>query len=155
MNFREQLHSKKRRDDACDKLHTVLGESCTSVDIQSAGYNYDSVPPISSLSQSTVAGLFRSELSEKEERSLALSPDMKKLKLASVTIDNSLSPAHSLLQINCVDHKGFLYDIMRILKDIDIQVTQFLINFCSKCNCLCILNYVFLLTDSLWAIFTS
>ncbi|XP_035846546.1 ACT domain-containing protein ACR9-like isoform X2 [Helianthus annuus] len=37
-------------------------------------------------------------------------------------IDNSLSPAHSLLQINCVDHKGFLYDIMRILKDFDIQI---------------------------------
>lgn len=101
----------------------MLGASCTSVDIRSACYKNDSVrSPISSLSQVAAAELFRSELSEKEERSLALSPDMKKLKHASVTIDNSLSPAHSLLQINCVDHKGFLYDVMRILKDFDIQI---------------------------------
>ncbi|KAI3799246.1 hypothetical protein L1987_34538 [Smallanthus sonchifolius] len=117
----ELLHTKKRRDDACDKLFAVLGESCTSVDICSAGYKNDSVPPISFLSQTAAAELFRSELSE-EELSQALSPDVKKLKHATVMIDNSLSPAHSLLQINCVDHKGFLYDIMRILKDFDIQI---------------------------------
>ncbi|XP_071719774.1 ACT domain-containing protein ACR9-like [Rutidosis leptorrhynchoides] len=119
----ELLHTKKRRDDACDKLLGVLGESCTSVDIRSACYKNDGVrSPISSLSQVASAELFRSELSEKEERSQALSADVKKLKHASVTIDNSLSPAHSLLQINCIDHKGFLYDIMRILKDFDIQI---------------------------------
>ncbi|KAI3801528.1 hypothetical protein L1987_29635 [Smallanthus sonchifolius] len=113
----ELLHTKKRRDDACDKLLAVLGESCTSVDICSAGYKNDSVPPISSLSQTAAAELFRLELSE-----VALSSDVKKLKHATVMIDNSLSAAHSLLQINCVDHKGFLYDIMRILKDFDIQL---------------------------------
>ncbi|MFS7934626.1 putative transcription factor Hap3/NF-YB family [Helianthus anomalus] len=118
----ELLHTKKRRDDACEKLHAVLGESCTSVDIRSAGYKNDSVPRISSLSQTAVSEIFRSELSEKEELSQALSPDVKRLKHATVMIDNSLSPAHSLLQINCVDHKGFLYDIMRILKDFDIQI---------------------------------
>ncbi|PWA83055.1 hypothetical protein CTI12_AA172580 [Artemisia annua] len=118
----ELLHTKKRRDDACEKLSAVLGESCTSVDIRSATYTNDSVPPISSLSQSAAAELFGSELSEKEERSHALSPDVKRLMGASVMIDNSLSPAHSLLQINCVDQKGFLYDIMRILKDYDIQI---------------------------------
>ncbi|KAI7732585.1 hypothetical protein M8C21_024191 [Ambrosia artemisiifolia] len=118
----ELLHTKKRRDDACDKLLAVLGESCTSVDIRSAGYKNDSVPRISSLSQTAVQEIFRSELSEKEELSQALSPDVKRLKHATIMIDNSLSPAHSLLQINCVDHKGFLYDIMRILKDFDIQI---------------------------------
>nr|XP_043621407.1 ACT domain-containing protein ACR9-like [Erigeron canadensis] len=118
----ELLHTKKRRDDACDKLHAVLGDSCTSVDIHSAGYNKDSVPRISSLSQAASKELFRSELSEKEVHSQALSPDVKKLMHASVMIDNSLSPAHSLLQISCVDHKGFLYDIMRILKDFNIQI---------------------------------
>jgi UTP:GlnB (protein PII) uridylyltransferase len=41
----------------------------------------------------------------------------------SVTMDNSLSPVHTLIQIQCVDHKGLLYDIMRILKDCSIQVT--------------------------------
>ncbi|GKF06804.1 ACT domain-containing protein ACR9-like protein, partial [Tanacetum coccineum] len=102
---------------------TVLGESCTSVDNREAPYKNDSVPPISSLSQPTTAELFGTELSEKEERSHALSPDVKKLMRASVMIDNSLSPAHSLLQINCVNHKGFLHDIMWIWKDYDIHVT--------------------------------
>ena len=40
----------------------------------------------------------------------------------SVTLDNSLSPAHTLAQIVCQDHKGLLYDIMRTLKDYNIQV---------------------------------
>lgn len=40
----------------------------------------------------------------------------------SVTLDNSLSPAHTLVQIVCLDHKGLLYDIMRTLKDYNIQV---------------------------------
>lgn len=40
----------------------------------------------------------------------------------SVTLDNSLSPAHTLVQIVCEDHKGLLYDIMRNFKDYNIQV---------------------------------
>ncbi|KVI11996.1 hypothetical protein Ccrd_009606, partial [Cynara cardunculus var. scolymus] len=110
----ELLHTKKRRDDACEKLHAVLGESCTNVDIRSAGYKHDGVLAISSLSLTAAGELFKTELSKKEDHSHALSADVKKLKRANVLIDNSLSPAHSLLQIHCVDHKGFLYDIMRI-----------------------------------------
>lgn len=40
----------------------------------------------------------------------------------SVTMDNSLSPAHTLVQIACQDHKGLLYDIMRTLKEYNMQV---------------------------------
>ena len=42
----------------------------------------------------------------------------------SITMDNSLSPAHTLVQIICHDHKGLLYDIMRTLKDYNIQVNK-------------------------------
>ncbi|MCL7047550.1 hypothetical protein MKW94_004786, partial [Papaver nudicaule] len=35
----------------------------------------------------------------------------------SIMVDNSLCPAHSLIQILCMDHKGLLYDMMRTLKD--------------------------------------
>ncbi|KAK3033963.1 hypothetical protein RJ639_034127 [Escallonia herrerae] len=59
---------------------------------------------------------------DKEARSQALSSEVKKLKKANVMIDNSLSPACTLLQINCIDHKGFLYDILRTLKDCNIQI---------------------------------
>lgn len=40
----------------------------------------------------------------------------------SVVFDNSLSPSHTLVQIFCQDHKGLIYDIMRTLKDYNIQV---------------------------------
>lgn len=40
----------------------------------------------------------------------------------SITMDNLLSPAHTLVQIMCQDHKGLLYDIMRTLKDYNIKV---------------------------------
>nr|POE81469.1 act domain-containing protein acr9 [Quercus suber] len=68
--------------------------------------------------------LFGYELSDNEICSQALGPDMSKLKKASVTVDNSLSPAHTLLQIHCADHKGLLYDIMRTLKDCNIQIAS-------------------------------
>lgn len=66
--------------------------------------------------------LFQCELLDNEVRSQALSPDMTKLKKANITLDNSLSPAHTLLQIRCADHKGLLYDIMRTLKDMNLKV---------------------------------
>lgn len=43
----------------------------------------------------------------------------------SIAMDNTLSPAHTLVQIMCQDHKGLLYDIMRTLKDYNIKVCYF------------------------------
>ena len=43
----------------------------------------------------------------------------------SIIMDNLLSLAHTLVQIMCQDHKGLLYDIMRTLKDYNIQVEKF------------------------------
>lgn len=41
-----------------------------------------------------------------------------------VSMDNSLSPSHTIVQIECRDHKGLIYDIMRTLKDLNIQVNS-------------------------------
>eukprot|EP00250_Pteridium_aquilinum_P026654 c33377_g1_i1 orf=329-1027(+) len=40
----------------------------------------------------------------------------------SVVLDNSLSPAHTLLQISCKDRRGLVYDCLRTLRDSQIQV---------------------------------
>lgn len=120
--FRELLHTKERQDETCERLHEVLGESCTSCELKLAGSQYDNLQGASSLSPLVAEELFRFTLSDKELHSQALSQDVSELKNASVKTDNSLSPVHTLLQINCVDHKGFLYDIMRTLKDYNIQV---------------------------------
>lgn len=80
---------------------------------------------MTSLSPTVAEELFRFDLRDTETHSQALSADMTKLKKANVTVDNSLSPAHTLLQIHCADQKGLLYDIMRTLKDCNIQVKLF------------------------------
>ncbi|KAI5666062.1 hypothetical protein M9H77_15915 [Catharanthus roseus] len=118
----ELLHSKERQDETCQRLQAVLGESCITCELRLAALQHDSIQIMPSLSPDVAEELFRSELSEKETRLQALSPDVKKMEKAYVMVDNSLSPAHTLLQINCVDHKGFLYDILRTLKDCHIQV---------------------------------
>ncbi|KAG2670198.1 hypothetical protein I3760_14G073200 [Carya illinoinensis] len=118
----ELLHTKTRQDETLEQLHSVLGESCISCELQLAGPEYECHQGISSLSPVVAEELFRTKLSDKEIRSQALSPDMTILKKASVTIDNSLSPAHTLLQIHSADHKGLLYDILRTLKDYNIQI---------------------------------
>lgn len=48
--------------------------------------------------------------------------DLIAFKCPSITMDNLLSPSHTLVQIVCEDHKGLLYDVMRTLKDYNIQV---------------------------------
>ncbi|XP_057956089.1 ACT domain-containing protein ACR9 isoform X2 [Malania oleifera] len=117
----ELLHTKDRQDEVFEQLHAVLGESCISCELQLAGPEYENLHGISSLSPETAEELFRCEMSDREIWSQALSPDLVKLKKANVTVDNTLSPAHTLLQIHCPDHKGLLYDILRTLKDCNIQ----------------------------------
>lgn len=119
----ELLHTKKRQDDTLEQLYAVLGESCISCELQLAGPEYENHQCVSSLSPGIAEELFRCELSDKEFHSQALSPDMTILKKASVIVDNSLSPAHTLLQIYCVDHKGLVYDILRTLKDCNIKIS--------------------------------
>jgi len=121
-SFRELLHTRKRQDETCERLNDVLRDSCISCELQLAGSEYEYNQGISSLSPALAEELFQCELSENEVRSQALSPDMAKLKKTIVTLDNALSPAHTLVQIRCADHKGLLYDIMRTFKDMNIKV---------------------------------
>ncbi|MCL7033102.1 hypothetical protein MKW94_029798, partial [Papaver nudicaule] len=122
----ELLHTKKRRNETCERLDAVLGDSCISCELQLAGPEYEALQNgASALSAAESEELFSCELSEKETHTQVLSPDLIKLKQATVKIDNSLSPGHTLFQIRCVDQKGLLYDIMRTSKDCDVQVLEY------------------------------
>lgn len=126
-HFRDLLHTKSRREETCDHLIHVLGEDCISCELQLAGPEYESLQGFSALSQAVAEELFNCELSDKEASSQALSPEMIKVKKATtITIDNFMSPAHTLLQIQCLDQKGLIYDILRTSKDCNIQVISFL-----------------------------
>ncbi|XP_074350790.1 ACT domain-containing protein ACR9 [Apium graveolens] len=116
------LHTKKRRDDACEHINDEIGEDCISCELELAGPEYESQLGLSSLSKAVCEELFCCELSDREACSQALSADITKVKKATITVDNHLSPAHTLLQIQCVDQKGLIYDILRTAKDCNIQV---------------------------------
>lgn len=114
--IRDQLHTKDRKHELLDQLMTVVGDSMIDCSIELANTevsaHFQAAPILPSL---LTEDMFNLELPEP----LAKSTMLKDL---SITMDNSLSPAHTLVQINCQEHKGLLYDIMRTLKDYNIQV---------------------------------
>ncbi|KAL8129908.1 hypothetical protein V2J09_019063 [Rumex salicifolius] len=115
------LHKKERQEETCKKLRHVLGDSCLSCELSLADSHHQirlGVSPPSFVSEE----LFRTVYSEKEWNLQALTPELSRLEKANVNVDNTLCPSHTLLQIQCVDHKGLLYDILRTVKDHDIQI---------------------------------
>jgi UTP:GlnB (protein PII) uridylyltransferase len=117
-DFRELLHTKNRMEEAYERLQSVLGDSVTSCEIDSATEDMSSCLQASALlSPLVLQQMFDIDLIEEQLSHSRSNTSM------SVTMDNSLSPVHTLIQIQCVDHKGLLYDIMRTLKDCSIQVT--------------------------------
>ncbi|CAH2065267.1 unnamed protein product [Thlaspi arvense] len=117
------LHTKKRQDETLEHFRSVLGESCISCELELAGPEFECHQNIPSLSPAVAQELFTQHTDE-DSRAQVLSDDMIKLKNSTnITVDNSLSPAHTLLQIRCVDHRGLLYDVLRTLKDFDIKIS--------------------------------
>lgn len=116
--IRKLLHTKTRKDDTYDYLKSIVGEAMVSCDIEMVA------PEITACSQgppfvippAITEDTFNLEMLDKCQNGSHHSNSV------SVMIDNSLSPVHTLIQIVCVDHKGLIYDIMRTLKDYNIQV---------------------------------
>lgn len=103
--FRELLQTKKRQEETFERLNAVLGESCISCEIQPVGPEYEISQQVSPLPPSAEE-LFSSELSDNQNNTQALTPDSSRLKRTNINLDNSLSPGHSLLQIQCVDRSS-------------------------------------------------
>ena len=91
---------------------------CEILSAEGFQQGFSSLPPTIS------EELFRLELDDCGRSSGSLCAEMKKVQKASINFDNSLSPARTLLQILCVDQKGFLYDTLRTLKDCSIKVLK-------------------------------
>ncbi|KAJ6690302.1 hypothetical protein OIU85_006562 [Salix viminalis] len=129
---RELLHTKERRDNTCGYLCDVFKEYCINCELQLAGPECENQRTFSSLPLAVAEELFSCELSEKESCTQALRKATPPPKKAIVTVDNLLSPAHTLLQIQCFDQKGLFYDILRTSKDLNIQVAY--VRFSSNIN---------------------
>uniref|UniRef100_A0A0D6QY35 ACT domain-containing protein n=1 Tax=Araucaria cunninghamii TaxID=56994 RepID=A0A0D6QY35_ARACU len=132
---RELLHTKKRQDDACNYLKKMLGESSTYCQVRLTSPEFGGLEcTTTSLSPSITENMFNKCLSELEKNLQSEGGDGK-LNKVSVTFDNSLSPAHTLLQIVCKNQKGLTYDVMRTLKDFNIQVSYGRLSTNAKGNC--------------------
>ncbi|CAL9092648.1 unnamed protein product [Musa textilis] len=116
---RELLHTKGRKEETCEQLRAVLGDSMTNCEIEPANAQIvECLQASPFLPPAITEELFNLELPEESPVGSSSSPSN-----ISVKMDNSLSPSHTLIQILGCDHKGLLYDIMRTLKDYNIQVS--------------------------------
>lgn len=113
--LREQLQTSKRREETIKGLKVVLGDAMMSCEIELAAPEVASC--LQSLPPSSVSENIPTLPLSGEESSGVLASDS-----VSIMVDNTLSPSHTLVQIFCKDHKGLIYDIMRTLKDYNIQV---------------------------------
>jgi hypothetical protein len=114
----ELLHTKERQEETCSTLIATLDPSISCEILSAEGFQqgFSSLPP------KIAEELFREELADSEICKSSLSAELKRMQTASINFDNSLSPAHTLLQIIIADQKGLIYDILRTLKDCNIQV---------------------------------
>ncbi|XP_050230043.1 ACT domain-containing protein ACR10 [Mercurialis annua] len=126
---RELLHTNKRKEDTFDHLKAVMGDGMISCDIEMVGPEITICSQESSFLPTTIT----------EDMLYLANPEEPPGSLASgsvsVTMDNSLSPAHTLVQIVCQDHKGLLYDIMRTLKDYNIKISYGRFSSKQRRNC--------------------
>ncbi|XP_027111035.2 ACT domain-containing protein ACR9-like isoform X1 [Coffea arabica] len=116
------LHTQERRNKTCKHLGLVLGDYCISCELELAGPEYVGQQDFSSLSPEVAEDLFSCKLSHKDACSQVVTSKVARVNKATITVDNVLSPAHTLLQIQCTDQKGLIYDILRTFKDLDIQI---------------------------------
>lgn len=120
---RELLHTETRKDEVCYHVKTKLGQSSAYCKLwlttpEFGGLNCTAT----TLSPSVIEDMFNYS---------GLEPDIDfksvgsggKLDSFSMVTDNNLSPSHTLIQILCKDRNGLLYDLMRTLKDYNIQVS--------------------------------
>ncbi|XP_051130345.1 ACT domain-containing protein ACR10 [Andrographis paniculata] len=115
---RELLHTNSRKDDACFHLKLVLGDVIISCDIEMASPEVTACSQGPSfLSDAIAEEMFDIEMLDKRQ------DDCTAFNCPSITMDNLLSPSHTLVQIVCQNHKGLLYDVMRTLKDYNIQIS--------------------------------
>ncbi|KAL6497720.1 hypothetical protein OROHE_027045 [Orobanche hederae] len=126
---RELLQTSNRREETIRRLKFVIGDTMMTCNIEPAGPEVASC--LQSLLPSSVSeNIFGLPVSRDESSMRVLVPES-----VSIAFDNSLSPSHTLVQIFCQDHKGLIYDVMRTLKDYNIQISYGRFFATAKGNC--------------------
>lgn len=118
--IRELLHTRKRQDETMHHLKKILADVLMSCEIELAGPEFTACSQRSPYLPSSISEeLFSLEL--------PIGSPNRHLPSNSVVVemDNAISRSHTIVQLLCRDHKGLMYDIMRTLKDYNIQVNSF------------------------------
>ncbi|XP_047334840.1 ACT domain-containing protein ACR10-like [Impatiens glandulifera] len=103
------LYTKKGQEETIKHLKDTLGTAIVTCEIEMVG------PEIAACSTRTTSFLPPAIVDQ------FVSQNNESI---SISMDNSLSSSHTLVQIVCQDHKGLLYDITRTLKDYSIQISH-------------------------------
>ncbi|MED6156335.1 ACT domain-containing protein acr10 [Stylosanthes scabra] len=124
---RELLHTEKRKEYTKEYLRGTLKDAMIDIDIElvePAAADVSACSPASSFLPAAIT-----EEAVETGRLIRLDE-------VTITMDNTLSPTHTLVQIVCQDHKGLVYDIMRTFKDYNIQICygRFYIKERGKCD---------------------
>jgi hypothetical protein len=128
---RNELFWKKRVEEVCDQVRELLGDTCSRCDLNQAGPECGGLG-CAPLPLQVANDLFTEVsiplVTEKDDGE---GGDLTCLDGAHtvVTLDNSISPVHSLLQVTRKNRKGLLYDCLRTLKDMKLQVGFHLLAF--------------------------
>lgn len=124
----KQPLDKDRREVICEKIRLSLGQG-TLVELKLAGpecSGLDCAPHLPALVPKDLFDEGQYDLVSSGGKNLfkTLScptlPTMTKLEL-----ENTVSPVHTSMQIECRDRKGLFYDCMRTLKDNNMQVCHY------------------------------
>ncbi|EFJ25064.1 hypothetical protein SELMODRAFT_173843 [Selaginella moellendorffii] len=106
------LPSRERTLEVCERIKNLMGGLHSKCELKEAGPEYGGLMCTPALNlPPSVSELLSSGVNSQQNGDTP-----------RVTIDDLLSPAHTLLQISCRDRKGLLYDCLRVLKDFNYQV---------------------------------
>jgi hypothetical protein len=125
---RNELPWKKRLEEVCDQARDLLGDTCSHCALSQAGPECGGLvcaPLPLQVANNLFAEVPAPLPTEKDESQGGPHTSLGGAHTV-VTLDNLTSPVHSLLQVTCKNRKGLLYDCLRTLKDMKLQVSSHL-----------------------------
>ncbi|CAM6024393.1 unnamed protein product [Sphagnum balticum] len=123
---RNELPWKKRLEEVCDQARDLLGDTCSHCVLSQAGPECGGLvcaPLPLQVANNLFAEVPAPLPTEKDESQGGPHTSLGGAHTV-VTLDNLTSPVHSLLQVTCKNRKGLLYDCLRTLKDMKLQVAH-------------------------------
>ncbi len=115
---------KKRAEEVGDQLKELLGSSFSHSEFSEAnpGIGDLTCAPLAPMVANDVFAAVPAPTETEMDRSQGGPHTSLGGEETVVTVDNSISPVHTLLQVTCKNRKGLVYDCLRTLRDVNLQV---------------------------------